>query len=281
MKRLIITADDYGMSLGVNEAIDAGIEAGIITSTNVMTNMPFYKEAQKLRNNADVSLGIHWTLSCGEPVLNKESIPSLIAEDGQFYSYPEFRSRYRKRLIANEDIKRELVAQYNRFVESCGEPDYWNTHQNVHVDFHIYQLFVSVAKELGILKMRSHQRIYVPRSGNDAKQPFLWRMMEPAKSALLNAWQGKAHKQGIKSPEGLIVCLNNTDVDRLEYLFSHIQWSNHEIGEYVIHPATTCDSPYFGKIIDHRMAEYKMFSNRDTKRLIEENGIQICNFSIL
>lgn len=36
MKKLIITADDYGMSRGVNDAIDAGIEAGLITATNVM-----------------------------------------------------------------------------------------------------------------------------------------------------------------------------------------------------------------------------------------------------
>ena len=48
MKKLIVTADDYGMSRAVNAAIDAGIEAGLITSTNVMTNMPFYREAVKL-----------------------------------------------------------------------------------------------------------------------------------------------------------------------------------------------------------------------------------------
>ena len=45
MKKLIITADDYGMSRAVNDAIDAGIAAGLITSTNVMVNMPLYKEA--------------------------------------------------------------------------------------------------------------------------------------------------------------------------------------------------------------------------------------------
>ena len=47
MKKVIITADDYGMSNAVNRAIDAGAEIGLITSTNVMTNMPFYKEAVK------------------------------------------------------------------------------------------------------------------------------------------------------------------------------------------------------------------------------------------
>jgi len=40
VRKLIATADDYGISEGVNEAIDAGIAAGLITSTNVMTKLP-------------------------------------------------------------------------------------------------------------------------------------------------------------------------------------------------------------------------------------------------
>jgi predicted glycoside hydrolase/deacetylase ChbG (UPF0249 family) len=47
--KLIITADDYGMSPAVNNAIEAGIEAGLITSTNVMTNMDYYKDAINLK----------------------------------------------------------------------------------------------------------------------------------------------------------------------------------------------------------------------------------------
>ena len=64
MKQLIITADDYGMSRAVNDAIEAGMAAGIITTTNVMTNMPLYKEAKSLKDKfPKVSVGLHWTLS--------------------------------------------------------------------------------------------------------------------------------------------------------------------------------------------------------------------------
>ena len=49
MKKLIVTADDYGMSSAVNRAIDAGAKIGLITSTNVMTNMDYYCEAVKLK----------------------------------------------------------------------------------------------------------------------------------------------------------------------------------------------------------------------------------------
>ena len=100
MKKLIITADDYGMSRAVNDAIDAGIDAGLITSTNVMVNMPFFKEALKLKDKAGVSVGLHWVLACGKPILSSKEIPSLVASNGEFYSYPEFRARLRKKLIS-------------------------------------------------------------------------------------------------------------------------------------------------------------------------------------
>ena len=277
MKRLIVTADDYGMSPAVNAAINACIAAGLVTSTNVMTNMAFYKEALKLKETG-VSLGIHWTLSCGAPVSCSGDIPSLVTAEGTFYSYPEFRKRYRKGMIDRDQIRKELKAQFDRYVELLGEPDYWNTHQNVHVDFGIYRLFVDTAASLGIPRMRSHQRIYVPESVNADKQPLAWRMIEPVKARLLTAWQSSAHRKGIRSPQGLIVCLNNKDAERLEHLFSHIQWKNRDLGELVIHPATECDSQYFGKIGEKRMTEYQLFTAANTAAIIEASGIQLTGY---
>lgn len=275
MKKVIITADDYGMSRAVNDAIDAGIDAGLITSTNVMTNMPFYKEAVKLKEKKNTSVGLHWVLACGKPVLKAEEVPSLVAENGEFFPYPEFRKRLRKKLISFSDIKKELIAQYNLYYELMGQPDYWNTHQNTHVDFGIYRLFVDTAAELGINKMRSHQRIYVKGSDNSQKMPFVWRLIEPFKSKLLDIWQNNAHKKGIASPDGLIVCLNKSDINKPEYLFANINWKKNAIGEYVIHPATENDSPYFGKLTEQRMKEYKTFTSAETKNIIKQNGIEL------
>ena len=279
MKQLIITADDYGMSRAVNDAIDAGIAAGLITATNVMTNMPFYREAAKLKDNPNISVGLHWVLASGKPVLPREEIPTLVAENGFFYPYPEFRSRVRKKQISFQEIKKELVAQYKLYFDLMGQPDYWNTHQNTHVDFGIYRLFVDTAAELGITKMRSHQRIYVPGSDKAKSQPLLWRLAEPVKSRMLDVWQHNAHKKGIASPDGLIVCLNESDTEKPEYLFSSIQWKHNGIGEFVIHPATENDSPYFGKIVEKRIREYALFSSEETKALIAGNGIALVSYS--
>ncbi len=281
MKKLIITADDYGMSRAVNNAIDAGIEAGLITSTNVMTNMPYYKEAKKFKDNPNISIGLHWVLASGRPVLPKEEIASLVTCNGEFYPYSEFRSRLRHRRISFDDIKKELKAQYNLYFELMGQPDYWNTHQNTHVDFGIYGLFVEVASELGINRMRSHQRIYVKGSDKSQKMPLHWRLAEPVKSKMLDIWQNSAHKKGISSPDGLIVCLKRDDINNPEYLFRQIEWKNKNIGEYVIHPATENDSPYFGKIVDQRIKEYRQFTSNAQKKILVDCGLELVNYNQL
>ncbi len=279
MKKLIITADDYGMSVAVNRAIDAGIEAGLITSTNVMPNMPYFEEATRLKGYEGISVGIHFVLSCGIPVSDASKIPSLVTSEGEFYKYGEFRERYRKRLINEEDILTELNAQYEKYVKLLGQPAYWNTHQNVHVDFRIYRLFVNLACRLGICKMRSHQRIYVPGSAKSKTRSFVRKMIESVKSRMLNAWQRKAHKKGIASPEGLIVCLNKSDTNNPGYVFKSIRWKNKSVAEYVIHPATENDSPYFGKIVEQRIREYKMFTSASMKELLAESGVDLASYN--
>lgn len=277
--KLIITADDYGMSVGVNNAIIEGVKAGVITSTNVMTNMEYYKDFTVLKQyNPNVSIGIHWTLTAGKPVTDICQIPSLVDNNGCFYSYAEFHRRYRQHKIRDDEIATELKGQYDLFHSLYGDPDYWNTHQNVHVDFHIYRLFVDAAITLNIRKMRSHQRVYVPSSTKEASMPLSWRIMEPFKSRLLDCWQKNAHHMGISSPDGIIVCLNEKDNENPEYVFSNIKWGKNTCAEYVIHPATQNDSPYFGKIVEQRIREYKVFSDISMKSIISKNSIELAYY---
>ena len=278
LNRLIITADDYGMSNAVNRAIDEGIERGLITATNVMTNMPCFKEAKRITDNPEISVGMHWNLTCGMSVLPPKDIPTLVSSKGEFFDYPEFRTRYRKGVIKWDDIEKELVAQYELYQTYVGEADYWNTHQNTHVDFDIYKRFVLLAKRLGISRMRSHQRLYVKGDQNKEKMPLKWRVIEPVKARILNAWQGNAHKKGMASPDGLVVCLDKADVYNLEYTFNHIDWKNKSCAEYVIHPAIENDSPYFGEIVDRRIWEYNAFTAEDTKRILDDAGITLIDY---
>ena len=80
--RLIINADDYGYSKGITDGIVAGIKAGAVTSTTLMTNTPWseYAIEQALGNNLDC-IGLHVVFTYGRPLTN---CPSLCCADGKF-----------------------------------------------------------------------------------------------------------------------------------------------------------------------------------------------------
>lgn len=129
--------------------------------------------------------------------------------------------------------------------------------------------------------MRSHQRFYVKGKENKEQMSLTWRILEPVKSRMLDTWQANAHKKGMKSPNGLILCLDKADVYDLEYTFQHIDWKKSDFAEYVIHPATCNDSPFFGEIVDRRIWEYKAFTADETKKIISDAGIELIDYKMM
>ena len=290
MKYLIITADDYGMSEAVNRGIEEGLEAGFLTSTNLMTNMPFRERAGTFREHFPaVSLGLHWNLTCGRPLTPAEKVPTLVEPDGSFHSYQRFRSLYRAGKISADNIRTELSAQGREFVRITGSaPDYWNTHQNVHVDFGIYFLFARIAADgaqngVGkpVLAMRSYQRIYVGPKGTDSLQPLKWRLAEPLKARLLDRWQGKLRRQGFAAPDGRLVYRNESDQNDIRHVLAHIRWKKDgAVAEMVFHPAKAVDSPFFGKMCDNRLEEYRTVTSRENLEALRASGIRAVSFSL-
>ena len=277
MKQLIITADDYGMSMAVNQAIQEGIDNGIITSTNVMMNMPFCDDKDRIINKA-ASIGLHWNLTCGEPVLPASQIPSLVNKEGSFFSIVEFRQKFKEGSISVDEIKKELIAQYEKYKDIWGEPSYWNSHENVHLWPKTHEAFIQTAAYLGINKMRSHDRIYVPPKSKKASFSLSWRIKEPIKKMVFSYWKREALQHGMHSPDGKICCLDETDVHDLEYTFSNIQWKKNTVAEFTCHPATKCDSHFFGNMTDNRIIEYQLVTGREIHKYIEKGNIELVNF---
>ncbi len=279
MHKLIITADDYGMCKAVNEAIEACARAQVVLSTNVMTNMSCCEDASKLKEMfPQLSVGLHYNFTVGKPISSPEKVSSLVDENGVFLSYGKIRVACKEKKYDFEQVKIEMQAQYNRYVEICGEPDYWNTHENVHVYPDIYKLFRDVSLEFGIKKMRSHQRIFVPSSTGKSDKSLKWKITNPAKMIMLNNWQNDSKGLGVSSPDGLVVRMNESDKLNLPYLFSSIVWKNNETAEIAIHPSASLDCEYFGDITDLRIREYEVFSNPNVVKIAEECGIKLSSF---
>ena len=84
-RRLIINADDFGISRGVNDGIVEAAQAGGITSTSLMVNMPASADAMmRARQCPRISVGLHFNLTVGAAVTGSSSLTQ--GSTGEFYS---------------------------------------------------------------------------------------------------------------------------------------------------------------------------------------------------
>lgn len=169
---IIVNADDFGLSNKVNEAIVQCFKEGIISSTTLMTNMPYAKEAVELakKNGFTNSIGFHFNLIEGVP-LSKEIVQcSRLCKNNQL-SYKR-NSIWRFDGKEKSAIRAEFEAQYNRFISYGITPSHLDSHQHALTELPIYLCLRTLIKELGITKIRLSRNIGVSSSHKIYKKFF-------------------------------------------------------------------------------------------------------------
>ncbi len=152
MKSLIITADDFGRSHEVNEAIERCHEAGFLTQASLMVNEPGTEEAVRIaRRHQGLCVGLHLTLCDG-----RASSVSALTEDGEAFPTSHARAglRYAFRPSLRKTLEREIRAQFARFRVLGFAPTYWDGHAHLHLHPTILRLALPVAVEHGFRAMR-------------------------------------------------------------------------------------------------------------------------------
>lgn len=280
MKKIIITADDYGMCAPVDKAIDDCIGAGLLTSTNVIVNMDDIDAAKNLRERfPHISIGMHWNVTKGKPISDCRTL--LNPETGEFWGVKDFIINYKNGSIQKDELRKELLEQYNIFKSFCGDADYWNVHMNSSLDFKTFSFFNNLALELGINKTRSFRRIYIKPSG--VPGGIRGKIGELVKKTVMEIWFGyQIPKTGTKMPDGRIMYFKSGDKTKdINNIGRNVQWLNNKIIELVIHPAIVCDYPGFGTLTTERLAEWKMFTDSKTKEYLNEQNIEIVSFDAI
>lgn len=156
MKDLILNADDFGMTLGVNEGIIRAHRDGILTSTTLMANGPAFDDAVKRANaNPGLGVGCHLVLIGGKCVAHREDVASLVDEHGNLpESLPNLVARLSSGMISGKDIARELRAQIEKIRSAGINPTHLDTHKHTHAHPRVMEALGKVAKELGIKRVR-------------------------------------------------------------------------------------------------------------------------------
>ncbi|MFD2443834.1 chitin disaccharide deacetylase [Bacillus sp. CGMCC 1.16607] len=128
MITLIVNADDFGLSHGVNYGILDSHLYGIVNSATMMMNAPGTDHAIKLaKKYPSLKVGIHLVLTCGKPLL--QDVPSLVDQNGNFNSLSTLTSRLD---ISLDELEREWTAQIEKFLVSGLSLTHIDSHHHVH-----------------------------------------------------------------------------------------------------------------------------------------------------
>ncbi|MDF2628585.1 MAG: chitin disaccharide deacetylase [Symbiobacteriaceae bacterium] len=156
MKRLIINADDFGLSEGATLGILRAHRDGIVTSATVMMNMPGAGDALSVAPPS-LGVGVHLTLTGGRPLCGDgpspaggrppfAGVPSLVDATGDFLKLPALAGA-----AVAADVERELRAQVEAFCASGRRPTHLDSHHHVHLEVPVVgEIVRRLAAELGV-----------------------------------------------------------------------------------------------------------------------------------
>jgi hopanoid biosynthesis associated protein HpnK len=156
MKEVILNADDFGLTPGVNEGIVRAHREGILSSTTLMANGLAFTEAVALaKQNPKLGVGCHLVLIGGKPVAPAEKVRSLIDRNGNLpATLPSFVAKVTSGKIGKDEIATELRAQIEKIRAAGIEPTHVDTHKHTHAHPRVLSIVCHVAKECGINRIR-------------------------------------------------------------------------------------------------------------------------------
>ncbi len=155
MRRLIVNADDFGLTSGVNRAIVEGNRSGIVTSATLMANAKATDAAIDLaKAQPSLKTGCHIVLIDGVPLT--ANLPSLTVGSQRFRSsLKQFAVAAIRKQISAEEIQKEAEAQVRKMQSSGITLTHLDSHKHTHMFPHVLRPLLRAAKACGIRAIRN------------------------------------------------------------------------------------------------------------------------------
>ena len=239
MKRLIVTGDDFGLALPVNEAIERAHKQGILGSTSLMVGAPAAEDAiHRARRLPELKVGLHVTVVRGRPTLHPADVPDLVDATGNFSPHLVRSSlRFFFRPAARRQMAAEIRAQFEAFRRTGLPLDHVDAHNHMHLHPTVLRLILAVGRDYGLRAMRLPREPALA-SWRAARRGLAVRL---AARALLAPWlalmQRRLARAGIRHNDWIF---GMTDTGRMTEELVLAQLANLPPGltEIYLHPAT-------------------------------------------
>ncbi|MBO0711481.1 MAG: hopanoid biosynthesis-associated protein HpnK [Acetobacteraceae bacterium] len=285
MKEVIVTADDFGLSEAVNDAVERAHRDGILTAASLMVAAPAAADAvRRARAMPALRTGLHVVVVEGPSRLPLEQIPDLVRPGRDPGKGPHFPAdqlalgfRYAFNPPARRQLAAEIRAQFAAFAATGLPLDHVNAHKHMHLHPTVGRLLIEIGREYGLTAMR------IPAEPADVLRRAGETVGLGARA--LNAWTGQLRRRARRA--GITVT---------DHCFG-IAWSGHMtaarlarlalclpdgVSEIYTHPASRRDSRLCALMPDYEHeAELAALTDQTVRAAFATSGARLTTFSDL
>lgn len=251
-RRVVLTADDFGLSESVNEAIERAHREGILGATSLMVAGPAAADAlARARRLPRLRVGLHLVLVEGPAVLSPDKIPGLVDASGWFSSrQASLGFRYFFSPAVRAELAAEIRAQFAAFAATGLSLEHADAHKHMHLHPTVGRLMIEIGREYGLRAVRvpTEPPAVLARAGTDAGFG----------SRLLAAWTAvlrrHVRRAGLAAPDAVfgIAWSGDMTAERLLRLAPHLPSG---VSEIYFHPAVRRD-PLLARLMpDYRQQD--------------------------
>jgi hopanoid biosynthesis associated protein HpnK len=289
VKRLIVNADDFGMTSGINRAILESQQNGIVTSATLMATGEAFDEAVKLaRANPALQVGCHVSLVQSAPMLSSAKIPSLArARNGRdAYLHQGLADLGLAAVLGRlnpDEVVREARAQFQKLQAAEIKISHFDTHKHVHLLPAVLRPLLQAARECGIPALRCP---FEPGGSiplwETLSRRRLWKRL-PVVSILRRLrpeFRRLVTQHGLLTPDGAIGisatgCLDEALLETMLRRLPEGTW------ELVCHPAYLDDQLRSLSTLRTGETERKALTSAGVRRCLEGCGIELTGYDQL
>ncbi len=290
MRRLIINADDFGMTRGINRAVVEASAKGIVTSTTMMATARAFDDALTQAESLDarVSIGCHVILLDGSPVSPPDMVPSLLQSKASG-EHNEFRVKlndFARSAILNKlnpvEIEVEASAQMQRLQDSGIKLSHFDCHKHAHMFPSVLRPLLRAANNRGLTALRNpFGRLFPLPIGRIIRNPNLWRRV--AELGVLRSFvanfKKEVEKHGLRTPDGSVGVLDTGTLD-LESFLVIVDTLPEGTWEFVCHPG------YNDAELDQvrtrlrrsRETELAVLTSPEARSALDRRGIELISY---
>ena len=204
MTRLILNADDFGLTPGVNHSILDLHRHGALTSATLMATADYTDEAASGTMASGLGVGCHVVLVDGQPALPAESVPTLAPKGGAFRpTLGSFVLDLMRGRIPESQIEAEAIAQIRRLQNAGIHPTHVDTHKHTHMFARVLRPLICAALQCGVRAVRNP---FEPDWAIQATRhaPRLRRMQVRALSTQRRTFLRLVREAGLATTDGAI-----------------------------------------------------------------------------